>query len=432
MHQLVFHGKKTVPSSLRRDHWTPYFSLHFPSSYSGLLAYHHLRELSLQRQLSPPSELVMTIKQHASKERKKRMTDEEKEEWEQNNEGKPYQDGIARLMDKKSRAKVLMNQKATSVADVAFVVGLMEEEGHLRTPSEVEEAMREKRERRLENAGERRRRTLRRNWKREDGEEYKERAVHAQEGTKWGLERYAARRIAMEYGGVVVDAGVLGKTRVVLPGRDENKGGQEQEEETLTDGETTAVSPTTAGGDVPITTTAPPRDPSNPLAVHIFWSDLRDAAYAATWPGIISHGELARMAVSRVAPGGRRTGRKGLTDAKGGAGYIKDRTVHVIGGVKVGEGEEGWMRGKDWSVATTESRDLRYGDGEKVGGRDGEGEAIESKSREEQIEELKREGVVVDPSSSSSSRRGGGGLFGWVKGRLGMGSSQTSSASTSA
>lgn len=60
--QMLFHGKKTVPEAVRRDMWTPYFSVHFPENSAGasvgLEAFKSLRELSTQRQLSPDKSLL--------------------------------------------------------------------------------------------------------------------------------------------------------------------------------------------------------------------------------------------------------------------------------------------------------------------------------------------------------------------------------------
>lgn len=390
--QLVFHGKKTVPASLRRDLWTPYFSLHFPSSYSGLLAYHRLRELSLQRQLQPPDNLVMMKTQTVTKKDRARMSKEEEEKWDEENEGKPVPDGYQRLASRRARARSLMMQKATSVADVAFVVDLMQREGTLLVPASVEQMTEARRAKRLDQVGMRRRKRLSGGWMHEDMREkgYKEMARRVQEGTKWGLDMYAAKRIATEHGGIVVDP-FLGRARVVLPGRQGEEASQVETAGQQVADNTTAV------------TTMNTREP--PLQVVIFWSDLRDATYAAKWPDVVSHGELERLAVSRRAVGDGTAQRQT---------HFTDRSVHVIGGMKI-QGDDGWMRRTASSSTLGMQQTLDDNGGGGGGGEDArrQGTGL-GKSREQQVEDLEKEGVIVDPSPR---RRG---IFGWVKGRLGL------------
>lgn len=399
LRQLVFHGKKTVPASLRRDLWTPYFSLHFPSSYSGLLAYHQLRELSLQRQLQPPDYLIKTTIQTASKEQRAKMTKEEEEKWDEEHEGKPYPDGRAEMAHRRERARKLMSQKATSVADVAFVVDLMQREGHLRSAASVEELMKQRRTERLEEASKRRTKKLRAEWRKEEKREqwYMDMTRKVQEGTKWGLDMYSARRISLEYGGLIVDPRI-GRARVLLPGRGgsakEIESGNADEREGVQESDTMAVttSPTTEPSSSSLSSSPPPD-------VRILWSDLRDATFAASWPGIVSHGELERLAVSR------RPGRRG-GDAPS---VFVERSVHVMGGMKMAGAEE-WMRG-------SQSRTLWAG--EEEGRENTEGDGVEGdesgKSREEQTNDLERESVFVEPPPPRRK-----GVIGWVKGRLGM------------
>ncbi|KAL2052119.1 hypothetical protein ABVK25_007561 [Lepraria finkii] len=113
--QLPFLGKKTVPSRLRKDLWTPFCMVYFPTPHLGLSAYRKLREFRRLHELSYPLETI-TVK-----------------------EGKHR----GNLMQTKQRGKVLMNQKANSVADLAAVL-LQAEKG----PSEEEVlAAKRKRER---------------------------------------------------------------------------------------------------------------------------------------------------------------------------------------------------------------------------------------------------------------------------------------------
>ncbi|ERF71707.1 hypothetical protein EPUS_05579 [Endocarpon pusillum Z07020] len=407
LRQLVFHGKKTVPASLRRDLWTPYFSLHFPSSYSGLLAYHQLRELSLQRQLQPPDYLIKTTIQTASKEQRAKMTREEEEKWDEEHEGKPYPDGHAQMAHRRERARKLMNQKATSVADVAFVVDLMQREGHLRSAASVEELMKQRRAERLKEASKRRTKKLRAEWRKEEKREqwYIDMTRKVQEGTKWGLDMYSARRISLEHGGLIVDPRI-GRARVTLPGREgdakeiesgnaeEREGAQESDTRAVTTSPTTEPSSSSLSSSSSSSSSPPPPPP--PPAVRILWSDLRDATFAASWPGIVFHGELERLAVSRRP--GRRSG-----DAPP---VFVERSVHVMGGMKMG-GDEEWMRG-------SQSRTL-WADEDEDGREDTEGDGVEGDESRKSRKERERESVSVEPPPPRRK-----GVIGWVKGRLGM------------
>ncbi|KAJ5966186.1 hypothetical protein N7481_012900 [Penicillium waksmanii] len=101
LRQMVYHGKKTVPAELRRDMWVPYYSVHFGDARLGLRAYQLLREFSLQRQLAPPAEMITEFDKINLKR-------------------------IGQTMEKRERARVLMNQKATSVADIAAALNIQD------------------------------------------------------------------------------------------------------------------------------------------------------------------------------------------------------------------------------------------------------------------------------------------------------------------
>lgn len=118
---MVNHGKKTVPATLRRDMWTPYYSVHFGDARLGLRAYQLLREFSMQRQLDPPKEMITVTEKYLASKRPKEAV--EAEEYDENNKRR-----IGQIMNKKERARVLMNQTATSVADIAAVLAIQEEE----------------------------------------------------------------------------------------------------------------------------------------------------------------------------------------------------------------------------------------------------------------------------------------------------------------
>ncbi|PLN78433.1 transcriptional regulation of mitochondrial recombination-domain-containing protein [Aspergillus taichungensis] len=121
LRQLVYHGKKTVPASLRKDMWVPYYSVHFNDAQVGLRAYHLLREFSLQRQLAPPRDMI-TISDQWLAQRRPRDPEAAKEFDEK------YADKVGWLMEKKHRARALMDQKATSVADMAAVLAIQADE----------------------------------------------------------------------------------------------------------------------------------------------------------------------------------------------------------------------------------------------------------------------------------------------------------------
>ncbi|KAL8835764.1 MAG: hypothetical protein Q9170_003196 [Blastenia crenularia] len=95
--QLPFLGKKTVPARLRKDLWTPLCLVEFPRSSQGLLAYRRLREFRRLHETSYPLSLI-TKNMHTGT-----------------------------LHSKKKRGKILMDQKANSVADLAAVLALQEE-----------------------------------------------------------------------------------------------------------------------------------------------------------------------------------------------------------------------------------------------------------------------------------------------------------------
>jgi Transcriptional regulation of mitochondrial recombination len=121
---MVFHGKKTVPATLRKDMWCPFYSVHFDDTKVGLRAFQLLREFSLQRQLAPPKELITITEKWLERKRPKDVIEAEK--WDEEN--KKTKNAVGSIMGKKDRARALMDQKATSVADIAAVLAIQEEE----------------------------------------------------------------------------------------------------------------------------------------------------------------------------------------------------------------------------------------------------------------------------------------------------------------
>ncbi|KAJ5653903.1 hypothetical protein N7490_000906 [Penicillium lividum] len=121
LRQMIYHGKKTVPAEVRRDMWVPYYSVHFSDSKLGLRAYQLLREFSIQRQLAPPKEMITVTEEFLAAKRPKDPNQAEIFD-------KMNKKRLGNTMEKKERARVLMNQKATSVADVAAVLSIQQEE----------------------------------------------------------------------------------------------------------------------------------------------------------------------------------------------------------------------------------------------------------------------------------------------------------------
>ncbi|EXJ94211.1 hypothetical protein A1O1_02604 [Capronia coronata CBS 617.96] len=124
--QLVFHGKKTVPASVRRDMWTPYFSIHFPptpaGALEGLFAFQKLRELSLQRQLSPPESIIRVTQEDIDVVKSKLGSPTDLQELAVRDQLSGRVPKLNEILPKKLQARRLMDQKATSVADAAFVL----------------------------------------------------------------------------------------------------------------------------------------------------------------------------------------------------------------------------------------------------------------------------------------------------------------------
>lgn len=101
--------------------WVPFYSVHFNDAQVGLRAYHLLREFALQRQLAPPREMITITDQWLAQRRPR--DPEAAKEFDDKYAGK-----VGWLMEKKHRARALMDQKATSVADVAAVLAIQADE----------------------------------------------------------------------------------------------------------------------------------------------------------------------------------------------------------------------------------------------------------------------------------------------------------------
>ncbi|KAL8712108.1 MAG: hypothetical protein Q9220_003542 [cf. Caloplaca sp. 1 TL-2023] len=99
LQQLPFLGKKTVPARIRKDLWHPLCLVEFPRPSQGLLAYRRLREFRRLHETSYPLSLITQT------------------------EG-PHK---GQLHSTKKRGKILMDQKANSIADLAEVLRLQKE-----------------------------------------------------------------------------------------------------------------------------------------------------------------------------------------------------------------------------------------------------------------------------------------------------------------
>jgi hypothetical protein len=95
LQQLTFAGKKTLPAALRKDMWRPLLTATFPSPSQGLSAFRKLRELRM-------------LHEH---------------NW-------THSDPEARKMPpKKERGYIIMDQKANTIADLAWVLQEQEKLG---------------------------------------------------------------------------------------------------------------------------------------------------------------------------------------------------------------------------------------------------------------------------------------------------------------
>ncbi|KAM5463905.1 hypothetical protein MauCBS54593_007350 [Microsporum audouinii] len=224
--QLLYHGKKTVPAGLRKDMWVPYFSIHFHTPSLGLEAYKLLREFSLRRQLEPPTKLITNSKESLEKKRPQDLAEAKK--WDQT-----WNPRIGQIMMKKDRARVLMDQKATSVADAAAVLTIQakrEQKQHEQEENEGEKG--EPQEKKLSHKA--RRRVIRAQKRQQAHEELVRKRINELE--KSMSNRGIQAKVDME--------GELADYKV-------EEG-----------------------------------------AVKLLWTDLQDAQYACSWPDIVQHGEL--------------------------------------------------------------------------------------------------------------------------------------------
>lgn len=304
LRQLVFHGKKTVPANVRRDMWVPYFSIHFPDSPggrgAGLLAYRRLRELSLRRQLEGPDELVRATEEDVETA-KKRYGPLRLAELEEEGKLESRLPRVGKLLSKKGRARKLMDQKATSVADVAMVLGLQDEDGWDLDALQMDRGHR--REERLKETSRKFRKRLR--IIRSQEEDFKQKqekkaqmvTKEGRESGQIGIQGASARRIALGQDGFL-----RGRDEVVLASNSEDglspfdakvvevRRLLEQDRVQVSEDQAADVQPGATEVHEPTPSTGP---------VKILWADLEDRNHADQWPVAIEHGQLDRQAVLR-------------------------------------------------------------------------------------------------------------------------------------
>jgi hypothetical protein len=272
MPQLVFHGKKTVPSGIKRDSWRPYFSVHFPQTDNGkrlgLSTYRRLREFSMRRQLDPSSGYLIVKQEDLDAEVGRKgdpLSLKQKHE-----ENILWIRGVGERMNLWQRQRKLMNQKATAVADVAFALELVMEKLKSGADFDAAESLSTKTAEQLANRGRRAQRTLKHKRSLEaqkaaeleqrsdlvDGESYREGNLR--------MDKFTAAMVALEHDGAVVareDRKVV--DMLEIPDRQ------------LSDTYQTGT------------------------GVQILWADLRDGTFAPKWPEDVFHGELQPMALHK-------------------------------------------------------------------------------------------------------------------------------------
>ncbi|KAI1938901.1 hypothetical protein LOZ57_006285 [Ophidiomyces ophidiicola] len=231
--QMIYHGKKTVPASLRKDMWVPFFSVHFPSPAAGIAAFKMLREFAVQRQLAPPAAAITNTTESLARRRPRDPLAARK--WDAT-----WTPRLGQFMPKKLRARALMDQKSTSVADLAAVLALHAPtlaQTHALPDPDLQRQLADRQKKKSLSHTARKRLVAAR---------AREAAVEARVRQRIAtLERALSRQANGKAAARVDDRGVLG-AHAVEPGQ-----------------------------------------------VKVLWTDLHDAVHAADWPPFVMHGELA-------------------------------------------------------------------------------------------------------------------------------------------
>ncbi|RMZ85591.1 hypothetical protein DV737_g646, partial [Chaetothyriales sp. CBS 132003] len=283
--QLLFHGKKTVPSGLRRDHWRPYFSVHFPSTpagaRAGLVAYQRLREFSARRQLSPDLDALRHTEETVAQWFKREDPIDLHVKMLDKKERPPK---IGRVMGIGPRARKIMEQKATSVADTAFVLGLAVQDIKAWTVDELRDRTHDRLKYELGWRGKKRLLQIRQ----AERQKADEIAARQELVTKSGgaglvaLQKATAEEVALEYGGSVgrkKQVNGLAELETEIQSLEDYGKRLDEVEAAATDEEKKQL--------------------LNELAeIQVLWADMRDGTYAQSWPDTVFHDDMAYAAQS--------------------------------------------------------------------------------------------------------------------------------------
>jgi hypothetical protein len=317
MPQLVNHGKKTVPSEIRRDLWRPYFSIDFPDNdggrVAGLEAYRRLREFSLRRQFDPNQEDLMSTQEDINRFMKSIGSPARLRDKYLSKDG-PRKEKfkfpvLGMKLPQRLRARKLMDQKATSVADMSLVLGLALDE--LKTlysnNHNAKKALLRTTEGKLRSMGKRGRRRLR--MKRAEEEKKAAQIAERQELAqthKAGsatVRRGFAKQLAMEF-----DVGIVDGSQLKLKEPRRNNYRQDDCE------------------------------------IRVNWADIRDGTYAESWPDGVYHGELSPQALAVeqrmriIQPGYIAEDGVEVSEQKQAINQLVGTSVHVHGGPKPSPG----------------------------------------------------------------------------------------------
>jgi len=355
--------------------WIPYFSIHFPptpaGAHAGLVAYQRLRELSMLRQLSPPADLITATQEDIDREKDKAGS--AADQYRLSLENKLKLPKLGQLLPQKLRAKKLMDQKAASVADVAFVLKLANESESPESRFKLigERALRRhlKKTRRA-----RRRMNIIREEELKKEEQLQARAslverVNNNEG-QLPLDSHTMHQLSMEYHGIIHKYGQvqdlhdistaqqstaqwlrsnaqpetphrgLNLSQRILIGRTLEEEGKDKEVEVAHGVSQETPAEASSEGE-----TDPEQRNDESGEVRILWADMRDGAYAESWPSTVFHGLLEPIAISKRQA--LVTTQHGAMDEEGvwiekqkrKTHVIAGKSVHVIGGSLGG----GWM-----------------------------------------------------------------------------------------
>jgi hypothetical protein len=135
-------GKKSVPPTLRKDHWLPFLHIHFPSPTQGMTAFRMLREFRKRHEFDYPLYTITVSKDNPYFAARMPYNPEDRGEWDKNMSIREGQ-----LASRKDRMNILMDQKANSIADIAKVLEIQtkdltaEEEAELEKKREMKMSM---------------------------------------------------------------------------------------------------------------------------------------------------------------------------------------------------------------------------------------------------------------------------------------------------